>query len=126
MITEVPDLARLTNRKAGRRIDLIFFGLDPLALVKVLQAQIDFRQSEARDRQVKTSIKFSQLEEILTEQPLVPMGNLRQPVIRCPKCLQLRRGKMLDLDYRQKSQPHSSVASVPLLKEFPTDAWKTN
>ena len=67
-------------------------------LTEFLDRQIDLGQAEARDRQIEIPVEFSQFEETLTEQPLIPVGILRQPVVRDPQCLQLRRRQMPDLD----------------------------
>ena len=73
--------------------------------MKALQRQVDFGQGEARDRQVEVDIELFQLQKALAEQSLVPVGMLRQPVVRDPKGFQLRFRQMPDLDNRYARHP---------------------
>src|SRR5579871_2444791 len=99
MVTELPDLAHLTNWQTSGRVDFIVVVLAPFAFIKVLQAQVNFRQSETRNRKVELDIQLLQFKEILTKQPLIPMRVLCQPIICDPQRLQLRRRQVPDLNH---------------------------
>src|SRR6202043_3318129 len=85
MDPKLPDVADLANRHPRLRAGIIVV-LDS-CLTEFLDRQIDLGQSEPGDRQIKIAVKLFQLKETLTEQPLIPMSILRQPVVRNPKCL---------------------------------------
>ncbi len=97
MVAKLPDIAELANRLSGRRIRFII-GIDDQPFIKLLHGQIDLGQAEPRDGKIEIKVEFFQLQKILAEQPLVPVGVLRQPVVRDPKRLQLRRRQMPDLN----------------------------
>src|SRR6185437_11803000 len=96
MVTELPDVTCLTNGNTCRRVDFVV-SLRSSSPLKLLQGQIDFGQTEARDRKVEVDIKLLQLQKALAEQSFIPMGMLGQPVVRDPKCLQLSLRQMPDL-----------------------------
>jgi hypothetical protein len=96
MASELPDVAELANLHPRFRTGIIDI-LDNW-LTELLNRQIDLGQAEPCDRQIEIPVELFQLKETLGEQPLIPMSVLRQPIVRNPKCLQLCRREMPDLD----------------------------
>src|ERR1700757_5295363 len=68
-----------------------------------------------RDRKIEVEITLLQLQKALPQQPLVPVGVLRQSVIRDSKRLQLRFGQVPDLDDWNLRQPELLCRKHPTM-----------
>jgi hypothetical protein len=119
MASELPDVAELANLHPRLRTGIIDI-LDN-RLTELLNRQIDLGQAKPCDRQIKIPVELFQLKETLTEQPLIPMSVLRQPIVRNPQCLDLCRREMPDLDnWYERHAKLFSCQNPPMADDYLT------
>ena len=68
LIIELPDIARLANRRSGGDGFRLIGPFRGPHFPKHLNGEVDFREAEASDRQVEVDVEVPQFEEILAQQ----------------------------------------------------------
>jgi len=115
MVIEKPCGADLADRRTGRqfRQDVGRVVVGFRHSVERRDPQINLAHLKAGDLDVEIKVKQGEALELLGEQPVVPDGDLGQPVVGDHKGAGLRRGEMIETQGRHLGPAELSTGEEP-------------